>query len=265
MFCDSNGQIGKVQVNLSDNVEHSNEVINEYDIFNDLDYIHEKNEDDDEENIILLDKLKDTLRPSSSASVSLSNENASRAVSPQRPTTPPNTLQPPFQPGSTPAHLEHRFMAYNSIGTIQAFSDGDSGIEIHFHDVGISRDIFIRNNLGHTMGSLSAKVIALACETPSKLVCIPVETSNKQWTIEMTEIEEILCVTTSSRLVAVATDSRFLRIFSIYGTQRAVLSIPGPVVSLASFKHSVLIIYHSITTYSKDQNLSGLFINFEGR
>lgn len=221
--------------------------------------------DEDNENAISLEKLKnDTLRPSSAQSSGLSNGNVSRAQSPERPRTPPINLQPPFQPSSTPAHLEHRFLVYNDVGIIQAFNDGEPSIDIQFHDVNIARNIYMKNVLNHSIGGVSTKVIALACETPSKLVCIPTEASNKQWTIEMTELEEILCVTASVNLVAVATDTRFLRVFSIYGTQRAVLSIPGPVVSVSSHDNSVLVIYHCTTAYSKDQNLASMLVKFEG-
>lgn len=123
----------------------------------------------------------------------------------------------------------------------------------------------MKNVLNHTMGSVSGKVIALACETPSKLVCIPTEASSKQWTLEMTELEEIICLTASSNFVAVATDTRFLRILSIYGTQLAVLSIPGPAVALASHRNHLLVVYHGTTAYSKDQNLSSMSIQIEGK
>lgn len=260
-FCDVNGQLGNFHVPLGDEGSEEQKDDIDNDKLNDLDFIHDQDDD-----VISLEKLKnDTLRPSSAASVSLSTGDASRAVSPERPRTPPNTLQPPFQPGSTPTYLEHRFLAYNETGIIQAFNEGEPSIDIQFHDVTISRNLYLKNILGHTMGSMSNKVVALACETPSKLVCIPVETNNKQWTIEMTELEEILCVTTSSYLVAVATDTRFLRIFSVYGTQRGVISIPGPVVALASYKQSILIVYHSTTAYSKDQNLNSILITFEGK
>lgn len=222
-------------------------------------------DNDDDDNGISLEKLKnETLRPLSVNSI-VSEKSGSRNAPSPRPRTPPINIQKPFQPGSTPSHLEQRFLAYNEFGIIQAFNDGDPSIDIQFHDVNVARNTYMKNILNHTMGSLSSKVVALACETPSKLVCIPTEASNKQWTIEMNEIEEILCVTASTNLIAVATDTRFLRVFSIYGTQRAVLSIPGPIVALTSYKNYVLAVYHTTTSYSKDQNLTSMLVQFEGK
>lgn len=261
-FCDVNGQMGTIDVSTSDEI--ISEITEDQENTDTLNFNFDV--DEDNENAISLEKLKnDTLRPSSSQSLGFSNDNASRAQSPERPRTPPVNLQSPFQPSSTPSHLEQRFLVYNDVGIIQAFSDGEPSIDIQFHDVNISRNIFIKNILNHTMGSVSNKVIAFACETPSKLVCIPTEANNKQWTAEMTELEEILCVTVSNNIVAVATDTRFLRVFSLYGTQRAVLSIPGPVVALCAYKNCTLAIYHATTAYSKDQNLTSMLIEFEGR
>lgn len=55
-----------------------------------------------------------------------------------------------------------------------------------------------------------------------------------------------------------------LRIFSVFGSQRAVISIPGPVVSLASYKNYIFVVYHACTAHAKDQNLSGMLVQLNG-
>ena len=34
-------------------------------------------------------------------------------------------IQEPFQPGSTPVHLESRFMVWNSVGIVRSFNSDD--------------------------------------------------------------------------------------------------------------------------------------------
>lgn len=45
-------------------------------------------------------------------------------------------LQQSFQPGSTPIHLEHRFMVWNHTGIVTSHrSDTENSILVEFHDV----------------------------------------------------------------------------------------------------------------------------------
>ena len=45
--------------------------------------------------------------------------------------------------------------------------------------------------------------------------------------------------------VAVATDKRLVRLFSIGGMQREVIAVPGPVVCLAAHGNQLLVVYHA--------------------
>lgn len=96
-------------------------------------------------------------------------------------------------------------------------------------------------------------------------MCIPLKTGIKEWSVDMTDLEEIMCIASSSSLVVVATNVRMLRIFSIFGMQRAVISIPGPVVCAAAYKDYFCVIYHACTAHSKDQNLSAMLVNVNGK
>ena len=55
---------------------------------------------------------------------------------------------------------------------------------------------------------------------------------------------DIQAITLSDEWVAVATDKRNIRIFSIGGVQRDLFSIPGPVVTMSAHTNQLLIIYH---------------------
>lgn len=80
----------------------------------------------------------------------------------------------------------------------------------------------------------------------------------------MPDCEEIFAVCTSEKVVAVATDSRFLRIFTVLGTQREIISIPGPVVALAAHDDQILVAFHAGLSANEDQNINLLLLNCIG-
>lgn len=167
-------------------------------------------------------------------------------------------LQSPFQPGETPKSLEHRYMVWNNVGIVRAHSTTtENSIECDFHDASIHHGLHMVNALNHTMASLSTTILALCTETPSKLVCIILGGSggSREWSMSMPNCEEILCVAASTKLVAVATDARFLRIFSAMGTQREIVSLPGPVVAVAAHDNRILVAYHSAPA-TEDQHIT---------
>lgn len=175
-------------------------------------------------------------------------------------------LQPPFQPGETSKTLEHRYMVWNHIGIVRAHATStENSIEVEFHDANIHHGLHMVNHLNHTMASLSSTVLALCNETPSKLVCIILGGSggSREWSLSMPNCEEILCVAASTKLVAVATDARFLRIFSAMGTQREMISLPGPVVAIAAHDDRVVVAYHS-SSATEDQHISMMLIQTIG-
>lgn len=175
-------------------------------------------------------------------------------------------LQLPFQAGETPRSLEHRYMVWNHVGIVRAHSTNtENSIEVEFHDASTHHALHMVNHLNHTMASLSSTVLALCNETPSKLVCIILGGSggSREWSMSMPNLEEILCVAASSKLVAIATDSRFLRIFSAMGTQREIISIPGPVVAIAAHDDRIIVAYHS-SAASDDQHISIMLIQAFG-
>ncbi|CAH2050631.1 unnamed protein product, partial [Iphiclides podalirius] len=175
--------------------------------------------------------------------------------------------QPPFQPSSTPAHLEHRYMCWNDVGIVRCHTgeNGESSIDIEFHDTNLHHGIHLNNYLNHTMASLSTSVLALACETPSKLVCISLVGSSKEWSVSMPDTEEILCVTATSGLVGCATNARLLRLFTPMGTQRQVISLSGPVVALSGFNTTIVAAYHVTDPGISDQHLAMDIIAVNGR
>lgn len=68
---------------------------------------------------------------------------------------------------------------------------------------------------------------------------------SREWTVALPEDEEALCVAAGEGFVAVVTDTRQLRVFTACGTQRELISLPGPVVCMATHKQTLAVVFHS--------------------
>ncbi|XP_031968874.1 WD repeat and HMG-box DNA-binding protein 1 [Corvus moneduloides] len=174
----------------------------------------------------------------------------------------PTPRQKPFQSGSTPVHLMHRFMVWNSVGIIRCYNDEqDNAIDIEFHDTSVHHATHLPNSLGHTMADLSTEAILLACETTeelaSKLHCIHFGSwdANKEWTVDMPKDEEIEAICLGQGWAACATTALLVRVFTVGGVQKEIFSLPGPVVSMAGHGEQLMIVYHRGTGFDGDQCL----------
>ncbi|CAM4691951.1 WD repeat and HMG-box DNA-binding protein 1 [Lepidochelys kempii] len=174
----------------------------------------------------------------------------------------PTPQQKPFQSGSTPSHLTHRFMVWNSIGIIRCYNDEqDNAIDVEFHDTSIHHATHLPNSLNHTMADLSSEAILLACESTeelaSKLHCVHFSSwdSNKEWTVDMPKDEDIEAICLGQGWAACATSAMLTRVFTIGGVQKEIFSLPGPVVSMAGHGEQLVVIYHRGTGFDGDQCL----------
>ncbi|XP_060071524.1 WD repeat and HMG-box DNA-binding protein 1-like [Ylistrum balloti] len=185
----------------------------------------------------------------------------------------PTPLQNPFQPGSTPVHLSSRFMIWNSIGIIKQYNtEEENSIDIEFHNTSIHHAMHISNtNNNYTLADMSTEAVILAAESdddnPSKLTCMHFGSwdSCKEWTTVMPEGEEIMAVTLGEDWIAVATDKRNIRLFSLGGIQREVFSIPGPVVCMSGHTNQLLLVYHRGMAIPGDQCLGVTLMYVEGK
>lgn len=156
------------------------------------------------------------------------------------------TQQKPFQPSATPQHLEHRYMVWNGVGIVRCHrTDTENAIEAEFHDASMHHGIHMSNFLNHTIASLSPSVLALAGGDQCKLVCIALGAGSREWSASLPDAEDIVALTASEKLVAVGTDTRFVRIFSFMGNQREILCVPGPIVAMGSHMNKLMVVYHS--------------------
>lgn len=176
--------------------------------------------------------------------------------------------QPPFQPGSTPVGSESRFMLWNDIGIVKAYTTENSAedtIEVVFHDHAIHHSINLNNSLNYTIAALSAESFVLATQydemavgddaNSSKLLCMNFTTwdeANKEWRISLPDDEFVEALAIGTGFIAVVSDKRFLRLFTLGGVQTFILSIPGNVVCLSAAENSLMVVYNSAAGASKN-------------
>ncbi|XP_057323397.1 WD repeat and HMG-box DNA-binding protein 1 [Microplitis mediator] len=267
-FCDSLGQLGCVEVSGDDDDSVSVAAKDNHDpdddIYNDLGL--DNNDDDDDENVISLNRIKATADDDQKSVSSVSSAKPSKAVAEVN-------MQDPFQPGSTPVHLLSRFMVWNDVGIVRCYTSEDneeSSIEVEFHDTSVHHSMHMSNYFRHTIAALSCEALAMSCPaadgSPSKLVVIALQgwgSGNKEWTADLPEDEESLCVAAGSTFVALATTRGNLRLFMVSGIQREVLALPGPVVAMNAVGNHLVIAYHKSAGF-KDQYMSLLWIQICG-
>ncbi|CAL1538540.1 unnamed protein product [Lymnaea stagnalis] len=295
-LCDNSGQLGFLDVIIGDKRENNMSVTtkNGGSVFDDMDDdmlvtttgrspTKDNNGDDidkffeDDENSIDIGSIK--------RSLNLDNDDTTDSIGPSKDgeesktvTAPapvialpanifkPTPPQPPFQPGSTPEHLSSRFMVWNSVGTVRQYvSEDENSIDIEFHDTSTHHALHIDNKSDYIMAALSKQAVLLASreddDNPSKLLCMHFGSwdSQKEWSYTMPEGEDIRAITLTETWVAVATESRNIRIFSIGGLQRQIFSLPGCVVALAAHGNQLLALYHKGMGLPGDQHM-GVFV-----
>ncbi|XP_046632303.1 WD repeat and HMG-box DNA-binding protein 1-like isoform X3 [Daphnia pulicaria] len=179
----------------------------------------------------------------------------------------------PFQPGSSPVHLHHRYMVWNNVGIVKCFGEeGDqsaSSIEVEFHDSSIHHGLHIPNTLGHTMASLSSQALLLACpaqeDSPSRIVCVNFAAwdGHKEWATTLPLGEGALALAAGDAWVAVATSRNLLRLFSNSGLQRAMISLPGPILCLAGNGSKLFMAYHSSLGMFSEQSIGYALVGID--
>ncbi|BFG03318.1 WD repeat and HMG-box DNA-binding protein 1 [Drosophila madeirensis] len=276
-FCDATGQLGTVFMSDGTQADIEEELESEdirADLLSKLKFDRAGNQEataDDGDGVSLEQLKRDVINCGDSIDDELSNHSLasdSRVVpAPAAPQIKLFKQQSAFQPSATPSDLEHRYLAWNDVGIVTGHVEpsGESSIDVEFHDASIHHSLHISNYNQHNLASLSSGALALACSESNKLVVIALAASgNKEWSLSLPDCESVDALVATSHLVAVATSASFLRIFSVMGTQREVLSIPGPVVAIAGHEHSLMLVYHSSAPTQTQQHLSAMLVNING-
>lgn len=93
---------------------------------------------------------------------------------------------------------------------------------------------------------------------------IPLSSSIKEWSLNVNESSDITCIAVSNKLVCFSTSNYLLHVCTIYGTQKAVTSIPGPIITMAANEDVVLIAYHASLPRRDDQCVNMMLVRFQG-
>lgn len=200
------------------------------------------------------------------------DDDAGSSIAP--PAAPPASLRPvydgpmptppqrAFQPGSTPAHLTHRFMVWNSVGIVRAYNDDqDNAVDIEFHDSAVHHAMHLSNTLGHNMADISQEAVLLGCpsndELASKLQCLHFSSwdNHKDWLVDLPQGEDVKALCLGGGWAAVATSALLLRLFTTGGLQREVFSLSGRVVCLSAHGDQLCVVYHRGTGFDGEQCL----------
>lgn len=161
--------------------------------------------------------------------------------------------QGPFQPGSTPAHLEHRVLVWNSVGVVWGHRGGEEdSIDVEFHDGSAHPSLHLSNECHYSLAALSPTALLLAsaddpdCPCQSRLFCLLLSTwdSQREWQVALPPSERVQCVCAGSTFLASVSSNLFLRVFTLGGIQTSVLSVAGPAVSLCAHHRHLMLLYH---------------------
>ncbi|ESP02838.1 hypothetical protein LOTGIDRAFT_110682 [Lottia gigantea] len=284
-FCDVKGQLGVIDEAVSETDNQTTEGEFEGVFDDDDDMLIQATADkqcilDNEasEDVYFVDFLQDVKNDIDDDKSSI----VSSVIPPVRPITDsykPTPLQKPFQSASTPLHLSSRFMKWNSIGIIRQYNtDEETSIDIEFHDSSTHHPMHITNNMDYTIGDLSSQAVVLASQgedgNPSKLTCLHFGSWDncKEWTVTMDDDEDIQAVTIGDNWLAIGTSLRNIRLFTIAGIQLDILTIPGPIITMAAKNNKLIIVYHKgmgivgdqllgVTLLSIGRNVKTIFNN----
>jgi chromosome transmission fidelity protein 4 len=185
-------------------------------------------------------------------------------------------MQEPFQPSSTPIDDERRYLCWNSLGSICVITEDRSNtVEVTFTDRNRGRRERFSDRYGFVLGALGqgGGVFASldtsmegddgAGEDSSVVHYLPLSHSaaGESWTKRLPRGDGVLCVAAGDAWVAAATASQRLRIFSAGGLQNAILSLPGPVVSMAGSGPLLGVVFHAGSPVRETQNLAYMLLD----
>ncbi|ESN97554.1 hypothetical protein HELRODRAFT_193239 [Helobdella robusta] len=185
----------------------------------------------------------------------------------------PVDMQKPFIPTSCPKGLVSRFMVWNEIGRVQQYTNfedesGERTINAEFHDSSIHHTIHIDNSTHNfNMAALNEEALLLASEaqeaTASQLLCMHFSTwdTNKEWSMAMPDGESIVGMCLGERWLAVATNVRLVRVYSVGGVQKEVFSLTGPLVTMVGCLDLLAVIYHEAMGIPGDQCMSFMLLS----
>lgn len=78
------------------------------------------------------------------------------------------------------------------------------------------------------------------------MVCIILNPwdGNREWSVDLPDDEDICGLAVTADWISVATSMRFLRLYTLGGVQREIISIPGPIVAINGSRNRLVVVHH---------------------
>ena len=171
--------------------------------------------------------------------------------------------QPAFQPGATPFNEnQRRYLAWNGVGVVTSrVKDFESFVEVEFFDTGLHRPIRFGDHYNHSMAALDTEAVIFASnvqdDVASAVFYRPLNgwAANSEWTLFLDKGEDARAVAVGAGWAAVATDKQYVRVLTVSGVQRQILSLPGPVVTMVGNASRLAVVYHAPDSSGDRQHL----------
>jgi chromosome transmission fidelity protein 4 len=166
-------------------------------------------------------------------------------------------LQPPFMPGATQSGATRRILVWNHIGSIMArveeFPSPQTSMEMDFNDTSLYKPYSLTQPMVIDLATMSEQGIFTSGRVVSRdhrvTTTLQFHLFNKfgmksDWTARLEHGEAALALAAGDTWSAVATSQRRLRLFGEAGYKLAVMSLPGPVVSMVGKGSLLAVFYH---------------------
>ena len=193
--------------------------------------------------------------------------------------------QPALMPSSCldPIDQTYKMLWWNSVGSV-AVCDQDNykWIKVEFADKSFYKNLILDNDIDAELADLSLDGILMASKAEevdldeyedetnkkkyiSQIKFYPFETWNsiKQWKYNLPRGESAEVLAIGVKWWAVATDSNYIRVFSIEGVQTFIMSHNWPIVSLLGYENLLCIISHNGLPMLECQNLKMKIVDTE--
>lgn len=150
-----------------------------------------------------------------------------------------------------------RFLRWNAHGMVSHFrqTSDENSINVKFHNTSIHHHLEFNNYHNFVLADVSKNALALASTKTLMVTHFGSGEAEHEWTMSMRKSEYMKAICVSEQFIAIATSKRNIRILSLCGTQRQVLSIPGAVHAITAYGDALAIFFYRQLPLPQDQCL----------